>query len=1023
MDMRGLATFIADVRRATNNRDEEVKRVGEELAKIRSKFKNTTSLSTYDRKKYVCKLMFIFMLGYEVDFGHMEGVQLLSGTSQSEKLIGYLSITVFLHENHELLTLTTHTVNMDLISGKEFNMSLALAAIANVGGRDFAEAMAQHVLKVLLTPHFGSAVRKRALLTMLRLWRKYREIVEVDPVTEVATRCIADNSLGVVNCALSLILGLMSESNNDRLADVPRHCISIMERIIQQTDIKDAHPDYVYCGVPAPWLQIKTLRLLQHFPCPTHEQLRAKMLAILGKILRATSSVLREAQQQQQAKGAQNRVNMLTAVLVEVVSLVVQWDCSAELLNSCAEILGSLIQKEGNLRYVGLSLMSRLSFAQCAEFSFASVVQQHQRTVVSALHSQDVSIRQRALELLYNMCTTNIADEVVGELLAYLPQSDADFREDLVLMIAILAEKFCSDFTWYVEVIMALISNAGDHISDDIWHRACHIVVNTPPIQKHAAEIIFRALQSPSAHEVLVKVASFVLGEYGYLIALDPQCSPIAQFSALHSKWGLVSDATKAMLLSTYIKFYNLYDDLAVREKVKKALQAAKVSFNMELQQRATEYMALLGNVSDETLQNALDRIPVFELTTNSILERLKERQKGTDRNLWSEKSEKRDVQQAEAAANLRAASLGSPNGQQAASTQPQAVQPAVQTAVAAQEQPPTPPPAATSTPPPETPPDAQESSKNKRNTLDAIFGSEALPPSASRAVPSLPPSVTKQAPAATGTTGVLDDIFAVGTPTPLADTAAVSLERMHKNFIALCTMPRGALFDSDEVAVNVVHEYRVADARLTLTIQNRSSNLPVEQLSLKVMHISPSLMLQSKPNDPTIPPRGSIDVMYAARCLAPFDDYPQLQMTFMLGGVAHSTRIDIPIVVTKFAEPYSVDSVAKACGLWENTLCGNEALALRPEKFPLPRQLDVADVEGLLFQRLRMHTVRISATCVYGIAAHATMPELAPTYTPLLVKVDLFDDGMSYTAATRNPSQVLQQALLAQIMALFAPS
>ena len=42
-------------------------------------------LDGYQKKKYVCKLLFIFLLGNDVDFGHQEAVNLLSSTRFSEK--------------------------------------------------------------------------------------------------------------------------------------------------------------------------------------------------------------------------------------------------------------------------------------------------------------------------------------------------------------------------------------------------------------------------------------------------------------------------------------------------------------------------------------------------------------------------------------------------------------------------------------------------------------------------------------------------------------------------------------------------------------------------------------------------------------------------------------------------------------------------------------------------------------------------------------------------------------------------
>jgi len=57
------------------------------LANIRSKFKGDKTLDGYQKKKYVCKLLFIFLLGHDIDFGHMEAVNLLSSNKYSEKQI------------------------------------------------------------------------------------------------------------------------------------------------------------------------------------------------------------------------------------------------------------------------------------------------------------------------------------------------------------------------------------------------------------------------------------------------------------------------------------------------------------------------------------------------------------------------------------------------------------------------------------------------------------------------------------------------------------------------------------------------------------------------------------------------------------------------------------------------------------------------------------------------------------------------------------------------------------------------
>lgn len=103
--MRGLAVFISDIRNCKlfiscivfqlnkNNflegksKEAEIKRINKELANIRSKFKGDKTLDGYQKKKYVCKLLFIFLLGHDIDFGHMEAVNLLSSNKYTEKQI------------------------------------------------------------------------------------------------------------------------------------------------------------------------------------------------------------------------------------------------------------------------------------------------------------------------------------------------------------------------------------------------------------------------------------------------------------------------------------------------------------------------------------------------------------------------------------------------------------------------------------------------------------------------------------------------------------------------------------------------------------------------------------------------------------------------------------------------------------------------------------------------------------------------------------------------------------------------
>lgn len=59
------------------------------------------------------------------------------------------------------------------------------------------------------------------------------------------------------------------------------------------------------------------------------------------------------------------------------------------------------------------------------------------------------------------------------------------------MKVAILAEKYATDYTWYVDVILNLIRIAGDYVSDEVWFRVIQIVINRDDVQGYAAKTVF----------------------------------------------------------------------------------------------------------------------------------------------------------------------------------------------------------------------------------------------------------------------------------------------------------------------------------------------------------------------------------------------------------------------------------------------------------------------------------------------------------------------------------------------------
>ncbi|XP_061593120.1 AP-2 complex subunit alpha-2-like isoform X2 [Cololabis saira] len=610
--MRGLAVFISDIRNC-KSKEAEIKRINKELANIRSKFKGDKALDGYSKKKYVCKLLFIFLLGHDIDFGHMEAVNLLSSNKYTEKQIGYLFISVLVNSNSDLIRLINNAIKNDLTSRNPTFMNLALHCIANVGSREMAEAFASDIPRILVAGDTMDSVKQSAALCLLRLNRTSPDLVPMGEWTARVVHLLNDQHLGVVTAAASLITTLAQKSPDDFKTSVSL-AVARLSRIVTSASID--LQDYTYYFVAAPWLSVKLLRLLQCYPPPEDAALRSRLTECL-------ETVLNKAQEPPKSKKVQHS-NAKNAVLFEAISLIIHHDSEPTLLVRACNQLGQFLQhRETNLRYLALESMCTLA---SSEFSHEAV-KTHMETVINALKTErDVSVRQRAVDLLYAMCDRSNARQIVAEMLRYLETADYSIREEIVLKVAILAEKYAVDYTWYVDTILNLIRIAGDYVSEEVWYRVIQIVINRDDVQGYAAKTVFEALQAPACHENLVKVGGYILGEFGNLIAGDSRSSPLVQFNLLHSKFHLCSVPTRALLLSAYIKFINLFPE--VKATIQDVLRSDSQLRNadVELQQRAVEYLRLSCIASTDILATVLEEMPPFPERESSILAKLKKK-------------------------------------------------------------------------------------------------------------------------------------------------------------------------------------------------------------------------------------------------------------------------------------------------------------------------------------------------------------------------------------------------------------
>eukprot|EP00604_Paraphysomonas_vestita_P001033 CAMPEP_0174821540 /NCGR_PEP_ID=MMETSP1107-20130205/9052_1 /TAXON_ID=36770 /ORGANISM="Paraphysomonas vestita, Strain GFlagA" /LENGTH=853 /DNA_ID=CAMNT_0016038711 /DNA_START=353 /DNA_END=2914 /DNA_ORIENTATION=- len=538
------------------------------------------------------------------------------------------------------MTLVVNSMRNDIVGNLHFGTTLALCAIANIGGNDLAESVCPDVQKLILNPNSNSqfvnpnvirtpeeekaikcSIRKKAILCLLRLYRTNPETVDISDWVDQFGILLADRDIGVLTSALSLLLSFTA-ADPSQFEGAISYVVDILKRLILGRQIPG---DYTYYNIPCPWLLVKCLRFLQYFRCPTDQGTLDTLNEVLRKLVARGESV--------SASDSVNKSNAEHAILFETCNLVILYgtDGDRELKENVLALLGRFIAvKDANIRYLGLDAMGRL-----ARLEGPAPTQIHQATVITSLKDADVSVRKRSLDLLYVMTDKNNAETVVSELLLNLSSADASIKDDMVVKIAILAEKFALNLQWYLDTMVQVIMVAGDFVSEDVWHRIVHIITNHPDLHEYAAAKMITIVQSKFAPETAVALAGYVLGEFGVNICERPGNSGYDQFVALQQHFSRCQVKTCALLLTAYAKIMNLYPDC--KDIVMEVFHKQSTSGYLELQQRACEYMRL-PNVGSELMENVLNSMPMYpENRDNVLLQRLNKGSEHatTDKSAW----------------------------------------------------------------------------------------------------------------------------------------------------------------------------------------------------------------------------------------------------------------------------------------------------------------------------------------------------------------------------------------------------
>eukprot|EP00906_Rhabdomonas_costata_P033124 RCo046635 len=516
-----LRDLIRNVRACKTAADERAV-ISRECAAIRTALKEGAGPV---RARNVAKMMYMHMLGYPTQFGQMECVTLITSDKYAEKRVGYLGLMVLLDERQEVLTLIENHLKKDLHDSNQYIQSLALTTIANISSDDMSHGVSADVLALLNSSN--PYIKKKAALCALRVVRKLKAPDVIDMYLDALSESLLnERNHGVLITTVALVMEALQLKDGEKFLPQYRRLIPTAVRMLKNLVMSSYALEHDVNGVADPFLQVRLLQLLR----------------VLGQGDPRSCDQMNDTLAQV-ATNTESTKNCGNAILYECVTTIIALDADPGLRVLAVNILGRfLVNRDNNIRYVALNTLTKVVGRDL------QAVQRHKNTIVDCLKDVDVSIRRRALELIYTLVNSSNIRLLVPDLITYLGYASTDFKEDLATKICAVVERFAPNRQWHVDTLIRVLTLAGAYVPEAIGNRLLALITQSEPaLQCYCVKVLWGVLakSAPVAaagtttlegseeeaarycrKETLLMVTLWVLGEYCDMLCDDAARGP-----------------------------------------------------------------------------------------------------------------------------------------------------------------------------------------------------------------------------------------------------------------------------------------------------------------------------------------------------------------------------------------------------------------------------------------------------------------------------------------------------------------
>jgi len=247
----------------------------------------------------------------------------------------------------------------------------------------------------------------------------------------------------------------------------------------------------------------------------------------------------------QVATNTETSKNSGNAILYECVQTIMAVESDDGLRVLAVNILGRfLLNRDNNIRYVALNTLAKCVMEEKRAIkdgslqadageganNAASAMQKHRTTIVDCLKDPDVSIRQRALELIYHLVNSENVESLTAELLNYLVLCPREHRSDICTRVLRVVEQYSPNDRWRVDTLITMLTIAGRESAKTVQSASIiYISRSSEDLRAYATHKLLKAIRDDDGSQRgLLIVGVWCIGEYGDLLLTPYSYTPSA---------------------------------------------------------------------------------------------------------------------------------------------------------------------------------------------------------------------------------------------------------------------------------------------------------------------------------------------------------------------------------------------------------------------------------------------------------------------------------------------------------------